>query len=258
MSQHVLTLTKLYSHEFGPFTEMANGSLTSTFSRMRKLNKIKNISTPVFSHVFVSFFLQLILWTHRCRLRPSALRVFVCACICRLKNQKDNAADVFNTEQHSKTPLQHPYNNSQQPLNSRSHVWLYFSFQLCNMTHWFFQPPQSVQHTKEDCCSLLFPLLLPRISSSRLFWTGVAVKGVILTLNGGSRPLKKKKKKSTRTPVWALHTAPLSATEPAHQPWRKPGETPRPLQRRIRDMTTAPSPMAVNIFFFWVCFCFAL
>lgn len=133
----------------------------------------------------LSFFLQLILWTHRCRLRPSALRVFVCACICRLKNQKDNAADVFNTEQHSKTPLQHPYNNSQQPLNSRSHVWLYFSFQLCNMTHWFFQPPQSVQHTKEDCCSLLFPLLLPRISSSRLFWTGVAVKGVILTLNGG-------------------------------------------------------------------------
>lgn len=66
------------------------------------------------------------------------MRVFVCACICRLKNQKDNAADVFNTEQHSKTPLQHPYNNSQQPLNSRSHVWLYFSFQLCNMTHWFF------------------------------------------------------------------------------------------------------------------------
>lgn len=182
----------------------------------------------------------------------------MCACICRLKNQKDNAADVFNTEQHSKTPLQHPYNNSQQPLNSRSHVWLYFSFQLCNMTHWFFQPPQSVQHTKEDCCSLLFPLLLPRISSSRLFWTGVAVKGVILTLNGGSRPLKKKKKKVPGLPSGrstrlfcrpqSQHISPGGSQGKPHDLFKGVSETWRRLLHRWLWI----------FYFFWVCFCFAL
>lgn len=106
-------------------------------------------------------------------------------------------------------------------------------------THWCLTPIISTAHKWKDYCSLLFPLLLPRISSSHLFLSGVPLRNLWFWPWKEDQSLYlNKQTKNCWTPIWPLHSFywPQSQRH-VSMSTLEPGETPRPHERD--NMTTA-------------------